>query len=181
MRLQATLEDGEGAYAGPDELIEDLQLILDSLRANRGEHAGGFAVQRLLWRVKTFGFHLARLDVRQNRACMRALASVLGGEEAWQALDALGRARLLGPHASGETPLPAGNDEGNARLDAVFAALADARARHGGDALGSYIISMAHDRSDVLAVLALARRGGLVDGEGAVPLDIARCSKPWMT
>ncbi|MGO4611676.1 phosphoenolpyruvate carboxylase, partial [Variovorax sp. 2RAF20] len=57
--------------------------------------------------------------------------------------------------------------------DAVFAALADARARHGGDALGSYIISMAHDRGDVLAVLALARRGGLVDDAGHVPLDIA--------
>src|SRR5690606_1009378 len=65
-RLQATLDDGDGAYAGPEELIDDLQLIFDSLLANRGEHAGGFAVQRLLWRVKTFGFHLARLDVRQE-------------------------------------------------------------------------------------------------------------------
>ena len=69
--------------------------------------------------------------------------------------------------------MPKGDDEGNRRTDAVFAALADARARHGGDALGSYIISMAHDRSDVLAVLALARRGGLVDADDTVPLDIA--------
>jgi phosphoenolpyruvate carboxylase len=93
-RLQATLDDGEGAYAGPDELIDDLQLILDSLRANRGEHAGGFAVQRLLWRVKTFGFHLARLDVRQESSVhARALAAVLGGDAAWDGLDALGRAR----------------------------------------------------------------------------------------
>ncbi|MCI1122066.1 phosphoenolpyruvate carboxylase, partial [Stenotrophomonas maltophilia] len=60
-RLQATLDDGRGAYAGPADLIEEMQLILDSLRANRGEHEGGFAVQRLMWRVKTFGFHLARL------------------------------------------------------------------------------------------------------------------------
>ncbi|NYB77139.1 MAG: phosphoenolpyruvate carboxylase, partial [Stenotrophomonas maltophilia] len=173
-RLQATLDNGGGAYAGPAELIDDLQLILDSLLANRGEHAGGFAVQRLLWRVKTFGFHLARLDVRQESSVhARALATVLGGEEAWQALDVVGRARLLSPHASGETALPNGDDEGNQRLDAVFAALADARARHGSDALGSYIISMAHDRSDVLAVLALARRGGLVEENGSVPLDIA--------
>ncbi|WP_157723088.1 phosphoenolpyruvate carboxylase, partial [Stenotrophomonas pictorum] len=63
--------------------------------------------------------------------------------------------------------------EAGQRLDKVFAALADARRRHGADALGSYIISMAHDRGDVLAVLALARRGGLVDAEDAVPLDIA--------
>ncbi|HBZ45776.1 MAG TPA: phosphoenolpyruvate carboxylase, partial [Stenotrophomonas sp.] len=74
---------------------------------------------------------------------------------------------------SGEQALPASTEEGGQRLDAVFAALADARRRHGADALGSYIISMAHDRGDVLAVLALARRGGLVDDAGAVPLDIA--------
>ena len=173
-RVQATLEDADGAYASPQELEEDITLILDSLHANKGDHAGGFAVRRLLWRVRTFGFHLARLDVRQESSVHgRALASVLDGQDAWDAADAITRAHRLAPFASGEQALPASTEEGGERLDAVFAALADARRRHGADALGSYIISMAHDRSDVLAVLALARRGGLVDDTGAVPLDIA--------
>ena len=173
-RVQATLDDADGAYASPDELEHDIQLILDSLHANKGDHAGGFAVRRLLWRVRTFGFHLARLDVRQESSVHgRALASVLDGQEAWDAADAVTRAARLAPFASGEQALPPSTEEGGQRLDAVFAALADARRRHGADALGSYIISMAHDRSDVLAVLALARRGGLVDDAGAVPLDIA--------
>lgn len=173
-RVQATLDDADGAYASPGELEHDIQLILDSLHANKGDHAGGFAVRRLLWRVRTFGFHLARLDVRQESSVHgRALASVLDGQEAWDAADAVTRAARLAPFASGEQALPPSTEEGGQRLDAVFAALADARRRHGADALGSYIISMAHDRSDVLAVLALARRGGLVDDAGAVPLDIA--------
>ena len=173
-RVQATLDDADGAYASPDELEHDIQLILDSLHANKGDHAGGFAVRRLLWRVRTFGFHLARLDVRQESSVHgRALASVLDGQEAWDAADAVTRAARLAPFASGEQALPPSTEEGGQRLDAVFAALADARRRHGADALGSYIISMAHDRSDVLAVLALARRGGLVDDADAVPLDIA--------
>jgi len=173
-RVQATLDDAEGAYASPDALGRDLELILASLHENKGDHAGGFAVRRLLWRVRTFGFHLARLDVRQESSVHgRALASVLDGQEAWDAADAVTRAARLAPFASGEHALPASNEDGGERLDAVFAALADARQRHGADALGSYIISMAHDRSDVLAVLALARRGGLVDDAGAVPLDIA--------
>ncbi|WP_447784196.1 phosphoenolpyruvate carboxylase [Stenotrophomonas bentonitica] len=173
-RVQATLEDTDGAYASPQELEEDITLILDSLHANKGDHAGGFAVRRLLWRVRTFGFHLARLDVRQESSVHgRALASVLDGQDAWDAADAIARAQRLAPFASGEQALPASTEEGGQRLDAVFGALADARRRHGADALGSYIISMAHDRSDVLAVLALARRGGLVDDAGAVPLDIA--------
>jgi len=173
-RVQATMDDAEGAYASPQELTDDIELILRSLHENKGDHAGGFAVRRLLWRVRTFGFHLARLDVRQESSVHgRALASVLDGQEAWDAADAVTRAARLAPFASGEQALPASNEEGGERLDAVFAALADARHRHGADALGSYIISMAHDRSDVLAVLALARRGGLVDDAGAVPLDIA--------
>ncbi len=173
-RVQATMDDADGAYASPQELIDDIELILRSLHDNKGDHAGGFAVRRLLWRVRTFGFHLARLDVRQESSVHgRALASVLDGQEAWDAADAVTRAARLAPFASGEQALPASNEEGGERLDAVFAALADARHRHGADALGSYIISMAHDRSDVLAVLALARRGGLVDDAGAVPLDIA--------
>jgi phosphoenolpyruvate carboxylase len=173
-RVQATLDDADGAYDGPAELEHDLQLILDSLHAHKGEHAGGFAVRRLLWRVRTFGFHLARLDVRQESSVHgRALASVLDGQSAWDDADALSRAQRLAPFASGEQALPASTEEGGERLDAVFAALADARRRHGPDALGSYIISMAHDRSDVLAVLALARRGGLVEDDGTVPLDIA--------
>ena len=103
----------------------------------------------------------------------RALASVLDGQDAWDAADR-GHPRGAAGAVRQRRAGPAGRQrEGGQRLDAVFAALADARRRHGADALGSYIISMAHDRSDVLAVLALARRGGLVDDAGAVPLDIA--------
>jgi len=171
-RLQATLDDAEGAYAAPSELEHDLQLILDSLQANKGLHAGWFAVRRLLWRVRSFGFHLARLDVRQESSVhARAVADALGQTD-WDIQQATQHAAMLGPYAAGQNPLPRMDDEGNARLDAVFAALADARTRHGADAVGSYIISMAHNRADVLAVLALARRGGLVDAAGAVPLDI---------
>ncbi|UKE72644.1 phosphoenolpyruvate carboxylase [Xanthomonas graminis] len=172
-RLQATLDDAPGAYAAPAELEQDLQLILDSLQANKGLHAGWFAVRRLLWRVRSFGFHLARLDVRQESSVhARAVAAALG-DDGWDARSPKERAAVLGAYAGGEQTLPAAADDaGNARLDAVFAALADARVRHGADALGSYIISMAHNRADVLTVLALARRGGLVDAQNAVPLDI---------
>lgn len=172
-RLRATLDDAPGAYAGPEEFEADIALVMRSLAAHRGANAGLFAVRRLDWRVRTFGFHLARLDVRQESGVhARAVAEALGVPD-WDALDTAARAVRLQPYASGERALPGAADAGNARLDAVFAALADARRRHGAGALGSYIISMAHDRADVLTVLALARRGGLVDEHGAVPLDIA--------
>ncbi|RYZ71958.1 MAG: phosphoenolpyruvate carboxylase [Lysobacteraceae bacterium] len=172
-RLQSTLDDAAGGFGSPAEFAADVDLILHSLEQNRGVHAGWFAVRRLAWRVRSFGFHLARLDVRQESSVhARAVAAVLP-DQAWETRDALGRSALLGPYASGGEPLPDGDDEAGLRMDLVFAALAEARALHGTEAIGAYIISMAHDRADVLAVLALARRGGLVDAEGNVPLDIA--------
>ncbi|KAF1705662.1 phosphoenolpyruvate carboxylase [Pseudoxanthomonas suwonensis] len=172
-RLLATLEDQAVGYGSPAEFAGDLDLIRKSLEHNRGVHAGWFSVRRLVWRLRTFGFHLARLDVRQESTIhARAIAAALGDTE-WENRDPVEQAGILAGHAGEGQPLPQADDEGNRRLDAVFQALGDARRRHGPDALGAYIISMARSRADVLAVLALARRGGLVDEAGRVPLDIA--------
>jgi len=177
-RLQASREDRAEGYASPAGFAADLELIRRSLERHRGIHAGWFSVRRLGWRLRTFGFHLARLDVRQESGVhARAVAAALGDAQ-WESRDPAAQAAALGPYARGASVLARTEEAGNPRLDAVFAALGDARRRHGPDALGAYIISMAHSRADVLAVLALARRGGLAghDGAGAdrsVPLDIA--------
>ena len=175
-RLLATREDRPEGYASPAGFGADLERVQRSLEANRGVHAGWFSVRRLGWRLRTFGFHLARLDVRQESSVhARAVAAALEDGQ-WEARDALAQAAVLGPYASGAASLARSEEGGNPRLDAVFQALGDARRRHGPDALGAYIISMARSRADVLAVLALARRGGLLEGTGAqahVPLDIA--------
>lgn len=172
-RLRATLDDAPGGYSTPGEFAADVELILHSLEAHRGVHAGWFAVRRLAWRVRTFGFHLARLDVRQESSVHALAVAASIDDTDWESRGVAEQAGLLADYASGNTSLPPSDDEGSKRLDAVFAALARARGSHGADALGAYIISMAHNRADVLTVLALARRGGLVDDDGHVPLDIA--------
>ncbi len=170
-RLAATVHDAAGAYADASEFADDIELIARSLRAHAGAHAGWFAVRRLQRRIDTFGFHLARLDARQDaRVHAAALAEVLGALPD----EAGARAALFGAYADGSrllAPLPA--HATFARTTAVFAAFADARRRYRDAALGVYVISMAGSVADVLAVLALARAGALVDEGGAVPLDIA--------
>ncbi|WP_329741370.1 phosphoenolpyruvate carboxylase [Dyella sp. A6] len=173
-RLQATHEDHhpEG-YASVAELLDDLQLIDDSLIGHRGLHAGVYAVRRLIRRVRTFGFHLARLDVRQDSRVHDDALAVLLGEPQWNERDAAARADRLRPYASGEQGFGSSDDETVLRLQAVFRTLGEARRRYGIEATGLYIISMARSAADVLAVLALARCGGLVDDAARVPLDIA--------
>jgi phosphoenolpyruvate carboxylase len=172
-RLQATADEKETAYAAAAELIGDIQLIADSLRANKGRNAGWFSARRLLWRVRTFGFHLARLDVRQDaRVHAAALAAALADEQ-WETRDADAQAGKLEAYARGAADLPEPADEKGEMLDAVFDQLAYAHDAYGRAAIGLYIISMARSAADVLAVLALARRAHVVDDTGPVPLDIA--------
>ena len=185
-RLQATEGDvhSEG-YTSAAELQDDLEIIADSLRDHRGAHAGAYAVRRLIRRVRTFGFHLARLDVRQDsRVHDEALAALLGDTE-WLTRDDGDRVARLQPYASGERAFDPNDDAAAQVLHDVFATLHDSRTRYGTEATGLYIISMARSAADVLAVLALARFGGLLaapsasdaggvaDAKAAVPLDIA--------
>ncbi len=170
-RLQATQEGAKHAYANVAEFEHDIALVSDSLIAHKGLHGGWFALRRLRWRIRTFGFHLARLDVRQDARVQRA-----AWEEVYAARwrDGDQRMSLLRAAAAGEETLPRRGDvAGWARELAVFDALAQAYRRMGPAATGVYIISMASHASDVLQVLAWARAAGLVDANDDVALDVA--------
>jgi phosphoenolpyruvate carboxylase len=80
-RIRATRErNADLGYAGPENLIDDLVLIQDSLaEAGAARQAYG-ELQHLIWQVETFGFHLAELEIRQHSAVHeRALAEVRAG------------------------------------------------------------------------------------------------------
>ncbi|OOG66188.1 phosphoenolpyruvate carboxylase [Rhodanobacter sp. B04] len=172
-RLEAThADDHPEGYTAVSELLDDLQLIVSSLVDHHGLHAGAYAVQRLIRRVRTFGLHLARLDVRQDsRVHDDALAALLENA-AWPQLASDARAQQLRGYASGSARFPISHADVVTSLYDVFATLGDARRRYGREAVGLYIISMTRSAADVLAVLALARYGGLVES-GSVPLNIA--------
>lgn len=172
-RLESTLEDGADRYASAQEFIDDIAQVEHSLLHHGGRHAGAYAVNRLLWRARTFGFHLARLDVRQDARVHDEALSALLGDADWAERDVASRVKTLRPYAAGERSFVAGEDHDAATmLRHVFATLADSRKRYGQEATGLYIISMAETAADVLAVLALARGGGLLE-DGRVPLDVA--------
>jgi len=172
-RLQATYDDAEYPYESPEEFIEDLEIVADSLRANKGRNAGLQLVQRLLRRAQTFGFHLATLDVRQNALVHRRVVGEGLGEPDWLERDSDSRtARLKEALERRESPVGTLSSEARRTL-AVFQAIAHARRKYGKEAIGQYIVSMAHGADDVLSVLLLAKWGGLGPKGGAVPLDIA--------
>ncbi|MBB5208065.1 phosphoenolpyruvate carboxylase [Chiayiivirga flava] len=172
-RLEATELDVPLGYDGPDGFIADLERIGRSLAAHRGEHAGGFALRRVLWRARSFGFHLATLDVRQDSAVhTEALGVCLADADFAQASVAERVKRLTAVLAERAPPASMAGDVAAAEPTlAVFRTLAQARRRYGAAALGPYIVSMSRSAADALAVLALARCAG--DTDANIAIDVA--------
>ncbi len=66
-RVAATRRrDADLAYAVPEELVADLRVVQASLEEAGAPRAAYGDLQRLVWQVQTFGFHLAELEVRQH-------------------------------------------------------------------------------------------------------------------
>ncbi|MDR3388573.1 MAG: phosphoenolpyruvate carboxylase [Rudaea sp.] len=172
-RLDASARGHAGGYAEADEFRADIALIGASLREHHGEHAGWFAVRRLLRRIDAFGFHLATLDLRQESAAHGAALAALLADAQWPQHSAQERATQLSTMLdSGKIATTSDAAEAQAVLD-VFRTAHAARRSHGARALGPYIVSMSHGAADLLAVLVLARIAGCVDDDGVVPLDVA--------
>ncbi len=173
-RLKATYDGGPNAYPNSDELLADVQLAADSLTENRGRHGGYFLVRRFIRRVRTFGFHLATLDVTQHA---RIHDDVIGqglGLPGWAALPAEQRLAQLRDLLARDQG-PTGTFDAIARRSLwVFEAIAHARHKYGPRAIGDYVVSGARGPEDVLAVLLLARWADIIDKRtGECPFDVA--------
>ena len=171
-RLQATYDDDAYPYEKASQLEEDIRLIADSLAKRDGEHAGLFAVNRLLRRIGTFGFHLATLDVRQDAFVHRQVVGELLGEDDWLEMSRDERTARLVEAIESKESAPDRQSVLARKTLAVFQAISFCRRKYGKDAIGLFIISMAQGADDLLSILLLANWCELHNRKGQVPLDI---------
>jgi phosphoenolpyruvate carboxylase len=174
-RLRRTLEDpgSPQAYAGAAEFLKDLSIVRESLLGHKGERAAEGGLRDLIRQVEVFGFHLAKLDVRQESATVvRATAAVVAhatGEDLLT-LDEEERAALLRRLLAGPGPLGAAPEdlsEEAAKVLDTFERIQTAREEFSEMPVETFVLSMAHHASDVLCVQLLARRAGLLSVDAA--------------
>ena len=172
-RLRRTEAGDEGGYGSAAEFIADLETIRTSLEQNGGHYTARRALAPLLFQARLFGFHLARLDIREHKdKYLGALAAVLRDQGTeWTALTETEKVALLEQEIGGRRPLVPTklefDDETNTTLG-LFRLVSDRMEALGPAAVGSLILSMASDVSDVLAVLLLAKEARLADLQDGV-------------
>jgi phosphoenolpyruvate carboxylase len=92
---------GNDGYRSPAELAADLDVVDRSLRAHRGARIADGRLADLRRRVETFGFHLAKLDLRLH-------ASEIRSDRARSALGALAEARRRHGRDAADTVIVSG-------------------------------------------------------------------------
>lgn len=169
-RLQATALDTAFHYDDEHELLDDLEVLADSLAEHGGVFAGGQGVQRLVRRVETFGFHLLSVELRQRAMVSRRVLGRVFGRDRW----ATPAARLKCLRRALERDMALPEDLGNEGLRALglFDTLRYLRGRYGKHALGGLLLGGVREPADVLAALLLARWGGFEGADGFTPLDL---------
>ena len=154
VRLRHSREEiaGPKAYPSAGEFESDLSLIRESLALNRGQRLAELVMDPLLRQVRTFGFHLSTLDIRQHaRMHAQALAEI---------------------EANVKTLSTSTQDV----LD-TFREIAELKKTYPACAIRSYIISGAQSEEDVFAVTKLAATCGVRvtasgDDPGLMPVPL---------
>ena len=138
-------------YCNVQDFIDDLETLRESLAANRGLRIARTLVDPLILQVRTFGLHLHTIDIRQHA---KVHAAAL--QEA-----------IADTHA---TALPAALSEETSSLLDTFRVVAEIKSGCSPEAVRQYVVSGASCVDDVLAVVRLARLGGVrVEGGGRDP------------
>src|SRR5262249_1528809 len=143
-------------YANVRELQADLDVLHRSLISNNARVIARGRLRLLRRAVDCFGFHLARLDIRQNSAVHdRTVAELLDAAMPGMSYHALGeeaRVSLLLSELRNARPLTSSfvkySEETISEL-AVFHAAAEAHSKFGSDAIPQCIISMCTGMSDM--------------------------------
>ena len=167
-RVSADEPDG-AAYDSPQEFVDDLEIIAESLRLHGANAGAETVVQPLIDRARAFGFHLATLDIRDH------------AERFHTAADAVLRGLDIQPPGGSYLEL---NDEQReaflaSELDRDYFPVGHAMSTHddetlrrfrtarriqricGAEAMQTCIVSMSSSAADVLAPVLVARQAGL--------------------
>jgi phosphoenolpyruvate carboxylase len=174
-RVRATRKGTDGAYASPQELLDDLHVAERALRSQGAGFVAADALRDVIRQVEVFGFHFAVLDVREHadvhRAAIDEILCELGIEDGYSALPETGRIAVLAREIADRRPLIpldiSGFSPSTREVVQTFRTMHDLLGGPHPGAIGSYIVSGTSSPADLLEVLLLMKEVGLSRAGGA--------------
>jgi phosphoenolpyruvate carboxylase len=163
IRLRASHSGSTGPdrYQKPEEFEQDLSLLRDSLNGNHGGRLTKLTLEPLLRKVRTFGFHLSTLDIRQHARVQSQLLSEISSDTMENA----------------SSRLPAKLSPPSVELLETFRNIAEMKKLHPAQAIRAYVISGAESAEDIFSVARLAtiygvQVAGSADDPGLMPVPL---------
>lgn len=165
------LEDKPNSYQSSIDLIADLNLLYDELEKCGIGEVAHVDVGRMKRILKIFGFHLAKLDIRQNSAyhdkALKQLVTASLGAQAAAQIEASQDARraFLDQELKINRPFLVHHKSLDLEGQNVIGALqvvSDHVQRYSPNAFGKLIVSMTRNTQDLLTVYLFLREVGLI-------------------
>lgn len=159
------------AYINEQHLLTDLYLIRDSLISHGDAIIAEGELKDLIRQVESFGFYLAKLDVRQESTIhsntVAEILQQLNGVD-YHSLDEASKLETLSSFLAKEKSSVERNalSEIARETFSVFEVIAALRHEISPESFGAYVISMTHTASHVMEVMFLAWLAGLVGKRG---------------
>ncbi|MDF2182279.1 phosphoenolpyruvate carboxylase [Neptuniibacter sp. CAU 1671] len=171
-RLKGEQLESDDIYQHESELLEPLLLCHRSLKSCGMELVAKGALEDIIRRIACFGLTLIKLDIRQNsdrHAQVFDELSQFYGLGSYTGWSEEGRQSFLLKELQSRRPLLPKQWNPSADVQEVLDTCKVVAAAEA-SALGSYVISMASQPSDVLAVILLLREMGIQHNMRVVPL-----------
>ena len=168
-KLERTVNNEEFGYKKSSDFIDDLETIYESLSKNKGKIVADTVVLPLIYKVKTYGFRLVALDIRQNASLLKeAVAELLSYSEVVENYSLLPEDQkipLLTKEILSSRPLKNNYSDLSVSTRQIIEELSLikwGKTNIAPNACNDYIISNCSSVSDVLNALLLAKEAGLI-------------------
>ncbi|WP_176736700.1 phosphoenolpyruvate carboxylase [Oligoflexus tunisiensis] len=178
------LDERPFCYQSPVQVMEDFAYLREGLEAIRAHRLAQLEVKDAVRTLQAFGFHSARLDIRQNsRFHDEAMAMLLhtagldNGRD-YPKWDLEAKKALIHKELGVVRPfsLPQYPFDGPAEsVLSSYAVVADYTRKYGYAGIGSFIVSMTHTAEDLFTVYLLMRESGLAqvsDAQLVCPIPV---------
>lgn len=156
-------------YQKAEDFYQDVKVIAEQLKLNNGQSIIKSHLEPLLFKIKTFGFYFAKLDIRQHSEIInKAVNEILSGVDAinndWSSLSSVEKKAILIKEINAKRPLYSKECKYS---DTTIDLIETIRVVVWGlefidqNLFENFIISMCCDQIDVLGLMLLFKEFGL--------------------